>query len=159
MEISSLRKLLWVSTSRLQKCSFKLLLKQLSQASLLTFVNSRHNTVFSKSLTHSQWYLWHNKLPISLKLQFGIVYTVGFLLTLLELHSGVYSSSSIHTLWTLSKGLFSLHPFFTLSIFTLLLTSFTHMVSPQAGTDKPRIFLFCTSVPCYLSLGSQILQY
>lgn len=84
MGISSLRKLLWVSTSSLQKCSSKLLLKQLSQASLLPFVNSRHNTVFSNSLIHSHWFLWHHKLPISpLKLQFGTLYTVGFLPALL----------------------------------------------------------------------------
>lgn len=161
MGISSLRKLLWVSTSCLQKCSLKLLLEQPSQASLLTFVNSRPITACSESLAQPHWYLWHHKFPSLPKTSVCYSWYPGLPpCPFLELHSVACSSSScLPTLWTFSKGLFSLHPFLTLSVFTLLLISFTHMVSPQAGTDNPQIFLFCTSAPCCLSLGSQTLQY
>lgn len=89
------------------------------------------------------------------------VYTVGFLLAFLfrAPFSGLIFFLLPSQPVDIFRGALLTHPFFILSIFTLLLTSFTHMVSPQAGTNNPQILLFCTSEPCYLSLGSQILQY
>lgn len=162
MGTPSLRKLLWVSTSCLQKWSFKLLPKQLSQTSLLTFVNSRLNTVFSTSYTPPLIALTSQITRVSPKTSIWYtVYTVGFLLAFLfrAPFSGLIFFLLPSQPVDIFRGALLTHPFFILSIFTLLLTSFTHMVSPQAGTNNPQILLFCTSEPCYLSLGSQILQY
>lgn len=71
MGISSLRKLLWVSTSSLQKCSFKLLLKQLSRHHCCP-LSIQDLCLLQISHTPSLISLTSQITHLSLKLQFGL---------------------------------------------------------------------------------------